>query len=42
MPPPQLYFENNKELTPRNGRFQTANPFKSNMITTKNIFFFFF
>ena len=44
LPPPQLYFGNNKELnknilTPKNGRFQTANPFTSNMITTKNIFF---
>ena len=36
--PPELYF-GNKHLTPKNGRFQTANPFSSKMITTENIFF---
>jgi len=37
-PQPQLYFKN-KNIFPNNGRFQTADPFKSHVITAKNIFY---
>ena len=39
LPPPQLYFDNDKKITPNNGKFLPSNPFRSKMITNKNIFF---